>query len=627
MSDTLLNIVIKAQNLASRQIDIVKNSMSKLQEKAFQASENGLNFVKNKFEQLKTASVFAIAGVAAVSTALFGLATNSAMSNETMQIALKTAFGGNAELANKASKNIKEFAKTTPYETKEVMNSFIKLKNLGLDPSTKALTAYGNTASGMGKDLNQMIEAVADASTGEFERLKEFGIKASKQGDKVAFTFQGVTKTISNNSKDIETYLQNIGNVNFVGGMEAQSKSLSGIISTMKDNFTFALTDFIESSGIYDQIKNIVNFANSYFEKIDFKIVGENTKVFFDKTVDYIKTVFSILTSNFEGSKYLEEDSPFLAPFFGIINFYNENKETIENFKNLFIDQIMFKFKILSDTFTSITPILQVFWDYIIWACTYLANVIFPFLTQQMSKFQSKWESDLAPAISTAVAIMKPAIEDLINTFKKIVEFIVPILLPIISKLIDIFLWAFPLALTGFAKTFAIVASTISWLVSGIINNFNWLYSTMTNIGNNIINFFTFIPKKIGDSFKSIGNFFIDDINKNIGYVNSFINTIKEITGQNWIPNLYTIPRFENGGVVGGNSYTGDKILARVNSGELILNQKQQNKLNNELDNSNNSDKKEVNVTININGPAMFTESNKKEFVKSIAYQLKLLLN
>lgn len=34
--------------------------------------------------------------------------------------------------------------------------------------------------------------------------------------------------------------------------------------------------------------------------------------------------------------------------------------------------------------------------------------------------------------------------------------------------------------------------------------------------------------------------------------------------------------RFENGGIVGGTSFYGDKILARVNSGELILNQKQQ---------------------------------------------------
>lgn len=40
-----------------------------------------------------------------------------------------------------------------------------------------------------------------------------------------------------------------------------------------------------------------------------------------------------------------------------------------------------------------------------------------------------------------------------------------------------------------------------------------------------------------------------------------------------------SFPKFANGGVVGGSSYFGDKLLARVNSGELILNQKQQESL------------------------------------------------
>jgi hypothetical protein len=40
-----------------------------------------------------------------------------------------------------------------------------------------------------------------------------------------------------------------------------------------------------------------------------------------------------------------------------------------------------------------------------------------------------------------------------------------------------------------------------------------------------------------------------------------------------------SIPKFETGGVVGGSSYYGDKILARVNSSELILNANQQKSL------------------------------------------------
>lgn len=40
-----------------------------------------------------------------------------------------------------------------------------------------------------------------------------------------------------------------------------------------------------------------------------------------------------------------------------------------------------------------------------------------------------------------------------------------------------------------------------------------------------------------------------------------------------------SLPKFADGGIVGGSSYFGDKLLARVNSGELILNQGQQARL------------------------------------------------
>ena len=60
----------------------------------------------------------------------------------------------------------------------------------------------------MAKTLNQMIEAVADAATGEFERLKEFGIKAKSEGDKVSFIFRGVTTTVKKESNAIQNYYQ-----------------------------------------------------------------------------------------------------------------------------------------------------------------------------------------------------------------------------------------------------------------------------------------------------------------------------------------------------------------------------------------------------------------------------------
>lgn len=221
-------IMLSAVDKMTRVVDQAANSSIK---SLTRVSKEADKLSKSAFEFGRSAGAFGLAMAAPL-----GLAVNAAAEYESMNVALKTAFQGNQKAADDAMKTINTFAAKTPYELEEVMGSFIKLKNLGMDPSMEALEAYGNTASSMGKSLNDMIEAVADASTGEFERLKEFGIRANSQGDKVSFTFQGVTTTVGKNSKEIEAYLKNIGKTKFAGGMEAQSKTLKGQLSTLKDN-------------------------------------------------------------------------------------------------------------------------------------------------------------------------------------------------------------------------------------------------------------------------------------------------------------------------------------------------------------------------------------------------------
>jgi len=198
-------------------------------------------------------------GAGAVVTAAFIPMLKAAADIEKMQVSLTTSFQGNKKAADDAFKSINKFASTTPYEVGEVMTAFIKLKNMGLDPSEKALTAYGNTASSMGKDLNMMIEAVADAATFEFERLKEFGIKVKQQKDTVSFLFQGTTTTVKKNAKAIEDYLQKIGLTKFAGGIEAQSKTIYGQLSTLKDG----LIMFAASIG-----KIFIPILNNIFKKV-----------------------------------------------------------------------------------------------------------------------------------------------------------------------------------------------------------------------------------------------------------------------------------------------------------------------------------------------------------------------
>jgi len=123
---------------------------------------------------------------------------------------------GSTDAANAAFKNLEDFATRTPYQLTQVVDSFIKLKAMGLDPSNAALESYGNTASAMGKDLNMMIEAVADAATGEFERLKEFGIKAKSEGDNVTFLFRGVATTVKKEASAMKDTSANSATLNLL---------------------------------------------------------------------------------------------------------------------------------------------------------------------------------------------------------------------------------------------------------------------------------------------------------------------------------------------------------------------------------------------------------------------------
>lgn len=194
------------------------------------------------------------------------LPLKAAADMESMNIALQTSFQGNQKEAKAAFDAINKFAAKTPYGLEEVMTGFIKLKNMGLDPSEEALTAYGNTASAMGKSLNDMVEAVADAATGEFERLKEFGIKAKSEGDNVTFMFQGVKTTVGKNAKEIEQYLKYVGNVKFAGGIEAQSKSVKGMLSTLRDGVVMTASKI--GTTMLPRLKELMNQVTPVVDRI-----------------------------------------------------------------------------------------------------------------------------------------------------------------------------------------------------------------------------------------------------------------------------------------------------------------------------------------------------------------------
>lgn len=150
---------------------------------------------------------------------------------------LTNTLGSQSE-AQKALDRITEFASQTPFSVAELTDSFVRLANQGFRPTSEEMRKLGDLASSTGKDFVQLTEAVIDAQVGEFERLKEFGIRASKQGDQVKFTFKGVETQVKFTADAINDYVLSLGDLEGVSGaMVGISKTLGGQISNLGDSF------------------------------------------------------------------------------------------------------------------------------------------------------------------------------------------------------------------------------------------------------------------------------------------------------------------------------------------------------------------------------------------------------
>jgi hypothetical protein len=196
---------------------------------------------------------------------------------------------GSRSAAAGAMTKIQEFASQTPFSVQELTASFVKLANQGFTPTTAELRKLGDLASSTGKGFDQLAEAIIDAQTGEFERLKEFGIRASKAGDQVTFTFKGIQTQTEFTNDAIREYLVSLGDLQGVSGsMAAVSATLGGQISNLGDTWdTFLNTIGTNLAPIYQKAlgltSSFLNQLNDLFGGKQIKEAGEQYNKIYEK--------------------------------------------------------------------------------------------------------------------------------------------------------------------------------------------------------------------------------------------------------------------------------------------------------------------------------------------------------
>ncbi len=218
--------------------------------------------------------------------------TQVAAAHEKLQTTLIN-IEGSSERARQSLSWVQNFAAQTPYQIEQVTQSFISLKAYGLDPMDGTMRALGDTASAMGKPLQQAVEAMADAVTGENERLKEFGIRAAKMGDEIKYMWRNASGearqiVVANNSSIIQSTLTSIFNSKYAGAMKMQADTWNGMLSNIQDNWTIAKQN-IMNAGLFDYMKSIVKVVGEYLSKA-FGKAGEGAGAFAKYAIEGIKS-------------------------------------------------------------------------------------------------------------------------------------------------------------------------------------------------------------------------------------------------------------------------------------------------------------------------------------------------
>jgi hypothetical protein len=156
---------------------------------------------------------------------------------ETLRVRLEQLFGGDRILAEQYFDTLKNLADKTNFSFEQFADTFASLKGRGIVATSDELTKLADVSNFLSKPLDQLKEAILDVSN--TERWTELGIKVQKEGNTIKGTLNGITveaEATERGALDLVTALRD-KIPEAAGATEAQSKTLAGAFSTLKDTF------------------------------------------------------------------------------------------------------------------------------------------------------------------------------------------------------------------------------------------------------------------------------------------------------------------------------------------------------------------------------------------------------
>ncbi len=194
--------------------------------------------------------IAAAAGTAAAAVGTAGhLVIGTGSQLEMLKTQLATVLKSE-ERAEQKLRFIRQLAAETPYEVADLTEASLRLEQFKLS-AEDTLTTIGDTAAALGKPIMQAAEAMADLTSGELERLKEFGITSAKIQEELGHEVR--RKTVKDLQDNVDAVLR-IMRRDYAGGMKNLATTWTGTLSMFADAW-FGLKGDIAAGGVFDIVK------------------------------------------------------------------------------------------------------------------------------------------------------------------------------------------------------------------------------------------------------------------------------------------------------------------------------------------------------------------------------------
>jgi len=143
------------------------------------------------------------------------------------------AVSGSAREADRQLAAIREFARTSPLETEDVVKSFVRLRAVGIKPTEEQLKTLGGVAT----LFNTQLGDVSNAMIGmEKEVLRRLGVEIDRTGKTAIITSGKVRREVGKDSASIRAALLEVWEERFPNAIETASDTLTARLAIMRSN-------------------------------------------------------------------------------------------------------------------------------------------------------------------------------------------------------------------------------------------------------------------------------------------------------------------------------------------------------------------------------------------------------